>query len=163
MKNLVKLGLFLLIGINSLNAQVKVEPDSIKIGNNNCATKLARDYMFKMGTIDSKGYKQKPLRSSELLKGSEFEKEANGVFLISPLTTHRRKLIVLKKGNQIKLLTFNNISNSLIELISFLRDIDTSNDELLKYIDSIQIYIESSKNTIKANNKMDNSDWIKCE
>ncbi|UUC44805.1 hypothetical protein [Flavobacterium cerinum] len=163
MKDLIKIGLFLLIGTYSLNAQVKTEPDSIKFSNNNCATKLAREYMFKMGAIDSNDSKQKPLRSSELLKGTEFEKEINGVFLISPLTTHRKKLIVLKKGNQIKLLTFKNVSNSLIELISFLRDINTSNDELLKYIDSVQIYIESSKSTIKANNKMNNSDWIKCK
>ena len=163
MKNFVKIVLFLLIGLHSLNAQVKKESDSIKISNNNCATKLARDYIFKKGTTDSKDYKQKPLRSSELLKGTEFENETNGVFLISPLTKHRKKLIILKKGNQIKLLTFDNVGNSLIELISFLRDIDTNNEELFKYMDLVKVYIENSKNTIKVNNEVGNSDWIKCE
>ena len=160
MKDLIRVVLFLLIGVNSLNAQ---ELDSVKISNNNCATKLAIDYIIRMGTIDGKDYKEKTLRSSELLKGTEFEKETNGVFLISPLNKHRKKLIIIKKRNQIKLLTFNNLSDSLIELISFLHDIDTSNDDLIKYIDLVQNYIENFKKTIDSNNIIDSSDWIKCE
>lgn len=159
----IKIVLLLLIGMQSLNAQVKIESDSIKLSDNNCATRLARDYMLRMGTIESVDSKQKPLRSSELLKGSEFEKEANGVFIISTLSSHRRKLIVLKKENQIKLLTFNDVSKSLIELISFLSDINSNNQELLSYVDLIQEYIKNSKSTIEVNNKIDNSDWIKCE
>lgn len=150
----------LLIGIQSLNAQVKVEPDSIKLSNNNCATRLARDYMSLMGTIESVDSKQEPLRSSEILKGSEFEKETNGVFIISTLNSHKRKLIVLKRESQIKISTFNDVSKSLIELISFLNDLNSSNQELFSYLHVIEDYIKNSKNVI---NKVYNSDWIKCD
>jgi hypothetical protein len=136
--------------------------DSLKITNDNCATRLAKDYMLKMGTVEQ-NQKQYHLRSSELLKGTDFEKESNGVFLISTFSAHRRKVIVLKKENQIKLLTFSNVGESLIELISFLDDIKSNNDELLKYIDAIQTYLEYSKNTIKANTKISNSEWVNCK
>ncbi|MBZ4036687.1 hypothetical protein K6T82_18095 [Flavobacterium sp. 17A] len=162
MKNLIfTVGFLCLIGIHSANAQVA--SDSLKITSDNCATKLAKEYMVKMGTIDQVPKKDLLLRSSELLKGTDFEKESNGVFLISTFNAHRRKLIVLKKENQIKLLTFNNVGESLIELISFLDDSKTSNDELLKYLDAIQVYLKYSEKTIKAGNKINNSDWLKCE
>ncbi|TDO78257.1 hypothetical protein EV143_103512 [Flavobacterium chryseum] len=150
----------LILGTYYVNAQVV--SDSIKITNDNCATRLAKEYMLKMGTIEQ-DQKQNPLlRSSELLKGTDFEKEANGVFLISTFNTHRRKLIVLKKGNQIKLLTFSNLRESLIELVAFLDDIKSSSDELLNYVDAIQTYLKYSKKTIKANNKIGDSDWLNC-
>lgn len=163
MKNLILTAglLWMIIGIHSVNAQVV--SDSIKITNDNCAARLAKEYMLKMGTI-AQDQKQNPLlRSSELLKGTDFEKEANGVFLISTFNTHRRKLIVLKRGSQIKLLTFSNLGESLTELIKFLDETKFSNDELLNYVDAIQTYLKYSKNTIKANNKIGNSDWLNCK
>ncbi len=81
---------------------------------------------------------------------------------ISTFNTHRRKLIVLKKGNQIKLLTFSNLGESLTELITFLDDIKSSDDALLKYVDAIQIYLDYSKKTIKTSTKIDNSPWLDC-
>lgn len=150
------------IGINSLNAQI-VESDSIRISNNNCATRFVRDYMFKMGIFEKNDTKEKPLNSRELVKGSEFEKEVNGVFLISPLSAHRRKLIVLKKEDKIKILTFNDVSTSMIDLISFLRDIKSSDEDLYNYINAIQTYLRYSKNTIKNSTKIDNSDWLRCK
>ena len=163
MKNLaIKILLILLIGIQTLSAQVKVESDSIKIINNNCATKLARDFMLKVGKIEGIDSKQIPLRSIELLKGTEFEKETNGVFIISTLSSNKRKIIVLKRENKIKILTFNDVSRSLIELISFLDDIKSDNQELFSYLHLIEEYIKNSKRAIKATNKIENSDWIKC-
>lgn len=161
MKSLsLKIVLLFLVGTNSIHAQQS--SDSLKITNENCATRLAMEYMFKMSTIEQ-NQKQGTLRSSELLKGTDFEKEENGVFLLSTFNIHRRKLIVLKKGNQIKLLTFSNLGKSLTELIAFLDDTKSSNDELLKYVDAIQTYLKYSKNTIKANNKIGNSDWLNCK
>lgn len=160
MKKLIfTIGFIWLIGMH-LNAQVI--SDSLKIANDNCATRLAKEYMLKMGTIEN-NKKNNPLRASELLKETEFEKESNGVFLISTLSTHRKKLIVLKKGDKIKLLTFNNVGESLKELISFLDDIKSNDEELLKYIDAVQLYIQYSKNTITVNNKIENSDWLNCK
>lgn len=162
MKNLIfTVGFLWMIGINSINAQVA--SDSLKITNDNCATRLAKEYMLKMGTIELSQNRETFLRSSELLKGTDFEKETNGVFLISTFNAHRRKLIVLKKQNQIKLLTFSNVGESLIELISFLDNIKSSNDELLQYIDAIQTYIQYSNKTVKANSKISNSDWLNCK
>jgi len=55
------------------------------------------------------------------------------------------------------------LGESLTELIKFLDDTKSSNDELLKYVDAIQTYLKYSKNTIKANNKIGNSDWLNCK
>lgn len=156
-----KIAFLFLVILSSVNAQVA--PDSLKITNDNCATRLAKEYMLKMGAIEQNQKQDPLLRSSELLKGTDFEKESNGVFLISTFNSHRRKLIVLKKGSQIKLLTFSNLRESLIELIAFLDDTKSSNDELLSYVDAIQTYLKYYKNTIKANNKIGDSDWLNCK
>ncbi len=161
MKNFIlKIGVLLFITISSNAQEVS---DSIRIADNNCATKLARDYMYRMGIFEKENSKVNSLKSKELLKESEFESEENGVFLISPLSSHRRKLIVLKKGNQIKVLTFNDVNKSLLELIKFFQDIKTNDEEVFKYINAVQVYLQYSKNTIKTNNKIENSDWINCE
>ena len=161
--SVTKIIFLILLWVQSSNAQIKVEPDSIKLSNNNCATRLTREYILKMSPIEGFDSKEKPLKSSELLKGSEFEKETNGVFIISTLSSHRRKLIILKKGNQIKLLTFNDVGNSMIDLILFLKDIKSSDEKLINYIDSIQLYIQNSKKLINTNNKIGNSNWLNCE
>lgn len=164
MKNLtLKIVLILIMGIHSLKAQIKVESDSIKIINNNCATKLARDFMFTMEKIEGIDSQQMPLRSIELLKGTEFEKEKNGIFIVSTLSSNKRKLILLKRENRIKILTLNDVSKSLIELISFLNSINSSNEELFSYLNLIEEYIKDSKNAIKASTKVKYNDWIKCD
>lgn len=154
--------LFLIIGIiaflftNSTHAQ-NVESDSIRIVSDNCATKLANQYLRE----SVKGTLNKSFKSYELLKKTDFEREINGIFIVTALTSHSKKAIVLKKENRIKLLTFNNTSNSLIELVSFLRDINTTDDKVIEYVDSILIYLKSS-NGIKFNT-LNNSDWLDCK
>ena len=145
----------------SLNAQV--ESDVIKIADNNCMTDLGKNYMISMGIYDSSESDKVVLRVRELLKKSKFEEKKNGVFLISNLSAHRKNLIALKKDNEIKLLTFNDISQSMLELISFLNNIETNDEDLMNYIDAIQSYIEYSKTTIKIKNTIGDSDWINCK
>src|SRR5690606_8972915 len=152
--------ILLLACTNLLIAQV--QSDSIKITSNNCATIFGQDYMLKINNIDSIKYKNTPLRVRELLKESMFEEEVNGVFLISSINPHKKNLIFLKKNNQIKFLTFNDISKSLIELILFLEEIESNDKDLLEYIDLIQLHIQSSKKAIKTNNIINDSDWIDC-
>lgn len=151
----IALGIMLIM-TQLLNAQIANK-------YNNCAEKFARRYFFKMGITDSIQSQEMPLLFTEVLSGKEIETEFTGVFIVSNLNAHRRKLILLKNGEQLKLLTFGNVYNSLHELISFLNDIKANDKDLFKYIDFIQEYIESSKGKIKVPNKLDDSNWIKCE
>jgi len=158
----IGISVLLLMTIKS-NAQ-EIVIDSIRIASHNCATELARDYMYRMYIFENDDdFKIKSLKSEELLKKSEFESEVNGVFLISTFNSRRRKLIVLKKENQIKVLTFNDTSKSLIDIIEFFRDTKTNDEEIFNYMNAIKVYLQYSKNTIKINHKIENSDWVSCK
>lgn len=146
----------MLIMTQLLHAQIANE-------DNNCAEILARSYFFKMGIADSIQSQKMPVLFTEILNSKDVETELTGVFIVSNLNAHRRKLILLKNGEQLKLLTFSNVYKSLQELISFLNDIKANERDLFRYINFIQEYIESSKGKIKVPNKLDDSSWIKCE
>ena len=56
MKNFIlKIGVLLFITISSNAQEVS---DSIRIADNNCATKLARDYMYRMGIFEKENSDQ---------------------------------------------------------------------------------------------------------
>jgi hypothetical protein len=144
--------LFLFLFPNHLSAQ-KVETDSIKISTNNCATKLVKDYFRKSV--------EKSFRCFELIKSTGFEMEENGVFIISTLSSHSKKLIVLKKENQVKFLGFSSTSNSLIELISFLLDVKANDNEVEQYLSAVLTYL-NSLNSIRFN-EVNDSTWLECK
>jgi hypothetical protein len=153
--------LIVLFSGKTLNAQV--ESEVIKITDDNCATNLGKNYMVKMGIIDSSEINKRGLRVREILKRSKFEEEKNGIFLISNLSAHRSNLILLKRSDEVKLLTFCDISHSMLELISFLDNIGTNDKDLVNYIDTIMEYISTSKQTIKIRFDLIDSDWILCK
>jgi len=100
---------------------------------------------------------------NEVLTTKELESQANGVFIVSNLNAHRKKLILLKKGNEFKLLTFSDVSKSLRELLIYLDDINTGDEDLFKYLEFITAYVESSKSKIKVEKTLLDSDWISCK
>gem|GEM_PF-5184998 len=131
--------------------------------NTNCATNLAHDYFIKMGISDSTHSQEMPIMFNEVLTTKELESQANGVFIVSNLNAHRKKLILLKKGNEFKLLTFSDVSKSLRELLIYLDDINTGDEDLFKYLEFITAYVESSKSKIKVEKTLLDSDWISCK
>jgi len=129
--------------------------------NKNCAEILAREYFFKMGISDSIRSKNMPVIFTEVLNGKEFETQTNGIFIISNFNAHRKKMILLKKGNSIKVLTFTITSSSLKEMVEFLNELKVGDEELFQYMDFLKEYVDSSKSKI-VTNKIADSDWIEC-
>lgn len=160
--NFSKLGLLLLAISFSFTGFLFSQEDETFINiEKNCATNLGKEYMIKMGIFEDKMKEDQSINVVEILKGTRFKQEESGVFILSNFNSHSRKIILLKKVDKIKILTFSNISKSLSEFVSFLDESNFKDDDILKYLDLIKSYIISSRKKISTK-KVVNSSWTIC-
>jgi len=85
-----------------------------------------------------------------------------GIYFCSDLSSHRKKYLLLKNNQEIKILNSTNVSTNMEEIASFLKKNNVSNSKSILYLKECLEIIDSNIEKI-VDKAIDEQQWVKCD
>lgn len=149
----------ILLDLLFLNGVVSQEIDP---KTTTCITEKAREFLIEIDQFN-KEKNQIGAILVEIKDKTSIGYAKNGVYFLTTTTSHTKKYLVLKKDTQFKIITFKNLTKSLLSIVSFLEEINATDKEIVEYMERLSFILNRNRKSIYNPKITEDSEWMICK